>query len=204
MCRQPSRSLSHRNLRPWSTQRTVSTTSTQRLGPIAEDPRDPAGAGVGAEQVLLVLQPVQLLDGERAVVLPLEPGQVAVARIARRLHPGRVAAVGRDDADPRRRVGRAGLGIRDLRRHRVDAVGVVDQREDADARGVELPVGDAAAVGAPAEAVADAELLLVDPVGGAVDDRLRAGGRQPRDPAVGQPLDVQVVGADVGHARGIG
>ena len=57
---------------------------------------------------------------------------------------------------------------------RVERVGVVDQQEVAHAARVELPVGDALAVRAPAEPVAHAQLFLVHPVERAVDDRLRA------------------------------
>src|SRR5690606_16722806 len=55
----------------------------------------------------------------------------------------------------------------------------VEHREVARGRLVELVEGQVAAVGAPAPAVAQRELLLVDPVRRAVDDRpRRAVGRQ--------------------------
>ncbi len=46
--------------------------------------------------------------------------------------------------------------------------------EQLDRALVELPVGDPASVRAPAERVPQVELLLVDPVGRSVDDRLAA------------------------------
>ncbi len=174
------------------------------LGAVAEDSRDDAGCRIGREQVLLVLQPVELLEGERRGVAPLEPRQVGVTWIARRRHPPRVAPLGIDHADPCRRVGGAGLGIRDARGHRIDGVGGVQEGEDADPGRVELPVGDPAAVGAPAEAVAHPEFLFVDPVRGAVDDRLGARRRQRRDAAPFDRLDVEIVGPHVGDARAVG
>ena len=53
---------------------------------------------------------------------------------------------------------------------RVQAVRVVDQRELGNAAWFDLPVGDRLAVGAPAEPVAQAQFLLVDPIERAVDD----------------------------------
>ena len=69
---------------------------------------------------------------------------------------------------------------------------------------IELPVDDRLAVGAETEAVANAELFLVDPVRGAVDDVLRSVSGQLRDLPVVEPLDVDVVAAHVADARRIG
>ena len=58
--------------------------------------------------------------------------------------------------------------------------------------------------GAPAEAVADLELLFVDPVRGAVDGRRAAVRGQPRDLSAREVLDPEIVGLDVGDARSVG
>ena len=55
------------------------------------------------------------------------------------------------------------------------------------------------AIGAPTQAVAQAELLLVDPVGRAVDAVRATIGRQRGDGQVGQGLHVDVVRVHVGH-----
>ncbi len=62
--------------RPLSIQRTSSTTSTQVFDSIAKDARHLAGAGVGEQEVVPVLQPVQLLDRERAAVEPLQAREI--------------------------------------------------------------------------------------------------------------------------------
>ncbi len=72
-----------------------------------------------------------------------------------------------------------------------------------DPAGIEMPEGDRLAVGAPAVRVAQVELLLVHPVGGAVDDRARAVCGQPRDQPVGEVLDVEVVGVHVRDPRAV-
>ena len=72
------------------------------------------------------------------------------------------------------------------------------QREVADAVKVELPEGDARAVGTPAEAVVEIELLLVDPVGAAVDHQVGAVAREACDRAGREILDVDVVLPHVG------
>ena len=61
----------------------------------------------------------------------------------------------------------------------------------------ERPVGaDVPGVGAPAERVAEAELLLVHPIGGAVDDGLTAIGRELLLSAARDVGDEDVVVAD--------
>ena len=173
----PSRTDPDELLAPWQADDLVHLLDP-RLRFVAERAMDFACAGVGEQHVVAVLQPVHLLQHHRARVGPVHPRDVEVARLAGRAHPGRPAAGRGHDPDADRGVGRAGLGIRELRHLRIERVGVVDQREALDAGGVELPVGDGAAVRAPAVAVADAEFLLVDPVGGAVDDVAAAIARQ--------------------------
>ncbi len=174
-----------------------------RLRFVAEHALHRAGLDVGGQEVVAVLLAIELLDRDGVRIDPADAREIGVARIALGLDPRRRAALGADHADARRRVRRAGLRIRNLRDHRIQRVGVVDQREDADAGAVELPVDDRLAVGTEAEAVANAELLLVDPVRRAVDDRFRSVGRQLRDLAVVEALDVDVVAAHVADARRI-
>jgi hypothetical protein len=50
------------------------------------------------------------------------------------------------------------------------------------------------------KAVAQIEFLLIDPVTGAVDERIAAVGREGADGAGGEVLDVQIVLADVSDA----
>src|SRR5690606_31822360 len=76
--------------------------------------------------------------------------------------------------------------------------------EVPDAVGYQLPVGHAPAVGAPAPAVLQAELLFIHPVEGAVDDRTRAVLRQLGDRAAGQVLDIEIVLPHVAHPSAIG
>ena len=76
----------------------------------------------------------------------------------------------RGDADRHARVGRAGLRVAQHADAGILRVRLVDDRERRHRALVEAPVRDAPRVGAPAEGVAQPELLLVDPVGRAVDD----------------------------------
>ena len=143
-CCQPSRSLTHRNARPLSIQRTSSIDVDPRLRLVAEDAphlaavaRRRAGSRSGSA------------GGSTAGSRPCPHRSIRAA-------PGRCRAdrpassssassrrLDVDHADAHRGVRRAGLGIRNARDHRIERVGVVDEREDADAGGVELPVRDA-------------------------------------------------------------
>ena len=69
---------------------------------------------------------------------------------------------------------------------------------------VEAPEGDARAVGAPAEAVAQAELLFVDPVARAVDDHIAAVVRERALLAGGEVHHEEIVVAHEGGARAVG
>ncbi len=152
-----------------------------------------------------VLQSVELLEDDfLGVPRPIDQGDVDVVRVAGGLHPDDRPARRRHDAHADGRVRLAGLGMLERDRPRIELVRVVDHRENRHAVGVELPEGDEAAVGAPAEAVADPELLLVDPVGRPVDDVIRAVRGQRADCAVGQILDVDVVLDDVGGHAAVG
>ena len=129
--------------------------------------------------------------------------EIVVPRVAWRLHPAGVSAGGADHSNPHRGIHRSGLGIRVAGDDRIQRVRVVDQRKDADAGRVELPVRDAPAIRAPAETIADAQFFLVHPVGRAVDRRLRPVARELSDRPVVQALDVDIVGADVCDPRAV-
>ena len=172
---------------------------------VGEDRPDLAGEGVAHENAQRVLQAIEVLEDDLAgVPRPFEAGDVGVRRIAGRLQPDGRPARDRNDPGLDRRIRLAGLGVLEALRRRVEGAGVVDQGEGRHARRVEPPEGDARAVGAPAEAVADAELLLVDPVGGPVDDLGAPVVGQPGDPARGQVLGVDVVPDDVGRHPPVG
>ncbi len=172
---------------------------------IGEDRPDLARGGVPDEDAERVLQAVEMLEDDLAgIPRPFQPGDVGLGRIARGLHPDGIPAGDGHDAGLDGGIGLAGLGVLEGRRHRIEAVGVVDHGEDGDARRVEPPKGDGRAVRAPAEAVADAELLLVDPIGGPVDDVGAPVMGQPGDPPRGQVLGVDVVLDDVGRLAAVG
>ena len=159
-----------------------------------------AGRSVAEHHPVAVLTPVDALDHHFAGAGPLHPRDVVVAQVTRQRDPRGRPAVRADDAGARRRVRRPRLGVLDRDRDRVQRVRVVDQREGADAGHVEVPVRDPRPVGRPAEAVGEAELLLVDPIGHAVHvQRVRAG-RQPGDGAVAQALRIEVTLPYVRHA----
>ena len=160
---------------------------------------------VRQKHLVALLEPVEVLDDELGGGRrPVHPRGIMVALVVGEPEPARRAARGRDDADLGGAVGGARLRVLHRDGEAVERVRVVDHQEVADAAGVEAPVGDVLAVGAPAEAVAEAELLLVDPVEGAVDDRLGAVRRERRDGARGGVLDVEVVLGHVGHAVAVG
>ena len=125
---------------------------------------------VAAEDAIGVLQPVELLQQHGFGIRgPLHAWDVVVAGVAARVEPASVAARRIDDADTAGGVRLPGLRILVCRDLRIERIGVVDEAERRHAGGVELPIGDAFSVGAPAEAVTQIELLLVHPVRGAVD-----------------------------------
>ena len=132
------------------------------------------------------------------------PGEEALARIALEFQPAHLAAGGGDDADRADESALLAFGYPHRHGKGVERVGGVDEQEVVHLVGIELPEGDAAAIGAPAPAVAQAEFLLVDPVEGAVDDGARAVAGEPDHDAGGEVLDVQVVLAHVAHAAAVG
>ena len=117
-----------------------------------------------------ILQPVHVLQNHLVVLQPLHVRDVGAARVARRLEPDCLATGGGDHAHPHGRVHLARLGIFVFGDHRVQLIGVVDEREILHAALVELVIGDLLSVGAPQEAIGQAELFVVVPIGSAVDD----------------------------------
>ena len=151
-----------------------------------------AGARVGEQHPVRVLEAVHALQQQLARARPLHAREVVVARVAGQGQPHRLAAGRRHHAGAHRRVGGARLRVLHGDREGVERVRVVDQQEVAHAGHVELPVRDPGPVRGPAERVAQPELLLVDPVGGAVHARRGSVVREPCASAVGEPLHVEV------------
>ena len=176
-----------------------------RLVLVVEHPAHLTGLRVAEPDVVGVLQAVELLEDDLAGgVDPLHARHVGVARIAGQSQETDRAAGRIDDADPHGRVLRAGLRVGDPRDGGIERVGVVDQGEHLDPARIEMPEGDRLAVRAPAEPVAQIELLFVDPVRGPVDDRGRAVRGQRRDRPAPELLDVQVVRPNVGDPGPVG
>ena len=131
-----------------------------------------AGLRIGEHHAEGVLQTVQLLGQElRSGGRPLQVRQVVLARIAGNIEPAHGAARRGDYTQACGGIFFADLGIGERGDLRIEGRGVVDEVKFADTAGIELPESDGPAVGAPAIRVAEAEFLLVDPVGGAVDER---------------------------------
>src|SRR6478672_11370303 len=142
---------------------------------LGQDRARPPGRRVAQEDLERVLGSVQVLEDHLGRARgPLHARYVIVAGVAGDIEPDRLAAVRAHHADPRGRVGRARFGVLYGNDEGIQRVGVVDEVEVAYARGVELPESDATPVRAPAEPVAQVELLLVHPIEGAVDDGARA------------------------------
>jgi hypothetical protein len=157
----------------------------------------------------VVLGAVQVLEGHR----PRVGGEaelrqdVDVVRVERDqpLGAGRAVLVEADDADAHDRVRRARLRVAlplDLVAHRQE----VDDGEGRHARLVELQVRDLPRVGRPDVALAGArrQLLLVDPVELAVQQRVRAVLREPHDARALDLHEVEVALADERHEAPVG
>ena len=168
---------------------------------------DLPGPRIAQHHLIGVLQAVEalqeyLVGGGR----PVHSRDVVLPGVAVDLEPPRVAALRGDDADPGRRVGLADLGVLHGDDARVERIGVVDEIEVPHRIGVELPVGDAPSVQAPAPPVGVVvnQLFFVHPVEGPVDDRARAVGGERGDGSRREVLDVQVVLPDVSHSPSVG
>ncbi len=158
------------------------------------------------EAVLVAVEPEEV---EASVGRPVEVGDVLVG-VGTRVDAR--AAVGVDVVDPELHLG---VGVARLRVF--ESIGLVVERaveahhfEQGHAALVEAQVGDAAAVGREGVGLRESELLLVHPVGGAVDDLvpLAVGGHAAQLLAA-RVIEVEVVlvrGGDpaaVGRERGV-
>src|ERR1700751_1803906 len=154
---------------------------------------DFAGGSIGEEDVIGILQAIEMLDGDvvRGRVAsrgPFHARDVIFARVAGDGHPAGFAALRANHSDAHGGIRSAGNRIRNIKNrgiHAESGIGeagydffrraeIVEEFENSDVAGVELPVGDAATVGTPAKGVAEVEFFFVHPVGGAVDDGGRA------------------------------
>ncbi len=177
----------------------------------ARGPERVAGGGGHRQQaeVQLVLGPVQVLEGHvPGVESPAELGQdVDVVRRERDepLGPGCAVLLEADDAEPHDGVGGAGLRVA-LPLDLVADGQEVHDGEGRHARLVELQVRDRPRVGGPEERLPGArgELLLVDPVEPAVEQRVGAALGEARLAAGRDVHDPEVVLADEGDARPVG
>src|SRR5262249_42743814 len=143
-----------------------------RLVALNQDRLHLPGRAVSKQDLVRILEAVELLQHDPArIVCPVHAGDVVVARVAGHLHPNEDIArlrLGTDDADTAGRVGPADLGIFETLDLLVQAIRLVDEEVIVHAARVELPEGDELAIRAPAKAVVQPELLLVDPVEHAV------------------------------------
>ena len=170
------------------------------------------------KDVVGILQAIEMLDGELVGAFgPFHAGDVIVTRVAGDGHPFCFAALRADDADAYGGIGGSRNRIRNIEDRGIDAdsgirktgddflgrAEIVNEFENSDVAGIELPVGDTVAVGTPTETVADVEFFFVDPIGSAVDD---GGGAVARDLGHRSSRDIfniDIIGADVGDLRAV-
>ena len=130
-----------------------------------------ARGGIGCQNLQMVLVTVEALDGQDIRVFgPLHTGQVDVGLGARihlhRLTSGKVVHVVFNDA-----VVLTCLGVFETVPFGIEAFKFF-HLELLHVRLVELHVGDLLAVGRPAVALRETEFLLVDPVGGTINNMI--------------------------------
>ena len=81
---------------------------------------------------------------------------------------------------------------------------VVNEGVDTNSGGIELPVSNGTPIGAPAKTVANIEFFFVDPIGGAIDQGLRAVCCQRPDRASIDIFKVDIIGPHIRDAAPIG
>ncbi len=175
-----------------------------RLRFVTKRDRHAAGWYVSDQEIIPVLQPIELLNGDGLGIHPVESGEICVSRVAWRLQPARASSGRGNDADPHRRVRGADFRIRITRRGGIQVRGVIDERVDAHAGRVELPVRNRLSVRTPLETVTQREFFLVHPVRRAIDRRVGSIARELHDFAIGELFDVDVVSVHVGDACAVG
>ena len=173
------------------------------LRPLLVDGLLPA-VGLAQDGLEGVLPAVEAEVPEPSVGRPADAGDVLVglgARVdARRFAAGQVA-----DPQLHGRVAVAGLGVLEREGLVVELPVVAHHLHERYLALVEAQVGDAAAVGREGVGPRDAELLLVDPVGRAVDDAVPlAVGGDPSDGAQRRIVDVEVVAVGEGDQPAVG
>src|SRR5690606_26913942 len=157
------------------------------------------------EEAAAVLLAVELLHHEFvAVAGPFHAGQVMLHRVTGDMHPAGAGGGHIDHADAGRGRIVAHFGILHRDDIGVYRIGGVEHEVGAGGRGVDLPVGEGAPVGAPAEAVPAEQLFLVGPVEGAVDNFFRTVRGQLRPLPGLQVFHIQVMTTDIGGARTVG
>src|SRR5580700_2264754 len=174
--------------------------------------------GICEKDFVPVLETIQVLyDQLLRIFGPFHAGEVVVARVAGNVEPASVTAGCINHAHANGRIYGARNRVRNIQQRRISAeagIGktgddfawrakIVNERKDANATRIELPVSDPPAVGTPAETIAQGELFFVDPIGGAVDDRGGPVASELGDFTAREFLDVNVVSANVGNSGAI-
>jgi hypothetical protein len=168
------------------------------------------GSGVSAlrirhDQPVRVLEPVELLQQNLiGIARPVHLRDVVFPGIAGNLQPPRFPPCRLDDADAPCGIQFSGLGVRNRLHFGIQSVEIVDEIKFTHAGRIELPVGDAAAIGTPAKTVAQPQLFFVDPVERAVDQLVGTAGGQRNDLHVAQPLNVEIPVPHKGRVRSVG
>src|SRR5262245_53633119 len=124
------------------------------------------------------------------VVDPVHPKNVVLAGVAGHGNPFRRSARYRHDSNSDRRIPGSSFGIRKSGEFWIERVGVVDHREPLHPGLVELPERYVAAVWRPTERLSQVQLLLIDPIPGFIDPRLRSISSQGTDSAGVQVFDI--------------
>ena len=137
--------------------------------------------------------------------MPFEIGQIVFTRVSRHIKPARSASRGEHHSDISRGVALADLRIFERLNIGIETGGVVDEREVGFFLRLEPPVSDHLAVGAPAEAVAEVEFFLVNPVERPLDHAgLARRTAHFNDSVVAKILDEDGVVANVSRAEAVG
>src|ERR1700722_18592312 len=175
--------------------------------------------GICEKDFVPVLETIQeLYDQLLRIFGPFHAGEVVVARVAGNVEPASVTAGCINHAHANGRIYGARNRVRNIQQRRISAeagIGktgddfawrakIVNERKDANATRIELPVSYPPAVGTPAETIAQGELFFVDPIGGPVDDRGGPVASELGDFTAREFLDVNDVCANIGNSGAVG